>query len=160
MRLPFTPWVILGAMALQPPSARAFDPASEWRDAVAMIRDPVIQRSLSEVTALSYLDGSGRGALLTTNTREFYLVLETVNPIRQTTCEVAGRLDQSMTYREDGCEISVRQDTGGGISVQSRSCSDLCGMGASFSGHYARSPRIFLQPTGLGEDGRMTYRPK
>jgi hypothetical protein len=126
-----------------------------------MINDTSVRGSLSDITVLNYLSGQGKGALLSTSSGGRYLVLATVNPNNGATCDVAGPLDAAMTLRDGECVVSVLGMPQDGMrTIQSRSCSDFCGLGASFDGQYVALSTIALQADHVGADGKMVYRPK
>lgn len=136
----------------------------EWEDAqavIAMISDTSVRGSLSDITVLNYLSGQGKGALLSTSSGGRYLVLATVNPNNGATCDVAGPLDAATTLRDGECAVSVLGTPQDGMrTIQSRSCSDFCGIGASFDGQYVALSTIALRADYVGSDGKMVYRPK
>lgn len=136
----------------------------EWDDAqavIAMINDASVRGSLSDITVLNYLSGQGKGALLSTSSGGRYLVLATANSNNGTTCDLAGPLDPAMTLRGGDCVVSVLGTPQDGMrTIQSRSCSEFCGMGASFDGQYVALSTIVLQADHVGADGRMVYGPK
>jgi len=136
----------------------------EWEDAqavIAMISDASVRGNLSDITVLNHLSGQGKGALLSTSSGGRYLVLATVNPNNGATCEVSGPLDAAMTLRDGECIVSVLGTPQDGMrTIQSRSCSEYCGMGGSFDGQYVALSTIALRADPVGSDGKMVYRPK
>lgn len=157
-------WLITGALLLGAGGAVAQSNApgsGDWAaamEAVGLVADPAIRRNLADVTPLTYADGMGKGALATTKQGERYLVLLTVNPDRQTTCEVAGPLTPDMILRLDECEVSVQLGSASSVQIGARACADFCGMGARFDGRYISRPMVRLDPGAMGAGGQAIDR--